>query len=164
MLAPPFRESPWLLKTASPAFKGMGTDGGTVLGKYFNNIAEDLKNKHRGKMLEQVLGWIGALHGYFSSSTGGGVRHGTDLRERIAVPPHEARLVCNLIRSYITCLMMEHERLSRGECGSQCVRCSGQRLVLLRPSAQILCYRSDPLQFAWLSHHRRDRQGLGASL
>lgn len=163
MLAPPFRESPWLLKTVSPAFKGMGTDGGTVLGKYFNNIAEDLKNKHRGKMLEQVLGWIGALHGYLSSSTGGGVRHGTDLRERIAVPSHEARLVCNLIRSYITYLMMEHERLSRGECGSQCVRCSGQRLVLLRPSAQILCYRSDPLQFAWLSHHRRDRQGLGAS-
>lgn len=109
---PAVQEILWLLETVSTAFKGMETDTGTVQGKYFNKIAEELKKHHKGKMLEQILGWIGALHGYLSSPTGGGIRHGTDLREGIAVQPLEARLICNLIRSYITYLMMEHERLS----------------------------------------------------
>jgi len=109
---PAVQEILWLLETVSTAFKGMETDAGTVQGKYFNKIADDLKKQHKGKMLEQVLGWITALHGYLSSPTGGGVRHGADLREGIAVQPLEARLICNLIRSYITYLMTEHERLS----------------------------------------------------
>jgi hypothetical protein len=110
---PAVQEILWLLETVSTAFKGMETDAGTVQGKYFNKIADDLRKQHKGKVLEQVLGWVGALHGYLSSPTGGGVRHGADLREGIAVQPHEARLICNLIRSYITYLLMEHERLSR---------------------------------------------------
>jgi hypothetical protein len=110
---PAVQEILWLLETVSTAFKGMETDAGTIQGKYFNKIAGDLKKQHKGKMLEQVLGWVVALHGYLSSPTGGGIRHGTDLREGIAVQVHEARLICNLIRSYITYLMMEHERLSR---------------------------------------------------
>ncbi len=112
---PAVQEILWLLETVSTAFKGMESDAGTVHGKYFNKIADDLKKQHKGKMLEQVLGWITVLHGYLSSPTGGGVRHGADLSDGIAVQPLEARLVCNLIRSYITYLMMEHERLSRNE-------------------------------------------------
>jgi len=53
------------------------------------------------------------LHGYLSSPTGGGVRHGVDLREGLALQIDEARLYCNLIRSYLTFLIAEHERLAR---------------------------------------------------
>ncbi|SPZ48216.1 Uncharacterised protein [Agrobacterium tumefaciens] len=55
------------------------------------------------------------LHGYLSSPTGGGVRHGVDLKEGLALEIDEARLYCNLIRSYLTFLIAEHERLSRRE-------------------------------------------------
>lgn len=37
-------------------------------------------------------------------ATGGGVRHGVDLREGVALQINEARLYCNLIRSYILSL------------------------------------------------------------
>ena len=42
------------------------------------------------------------LHGYLSSPTGGGIRHGVDLREGLALQLDEAQLYCNLIRSYLT--------------------------------------------------------------
>ncbi len=103
----------WLLETISTAFQGLDTGGGTVQGKYFNKIADDLRKHHRGKTLDQVLQWVTTLHGYLSSPTGGGIRHGADLRAGIATQPNEARLFCNLIRSYISYLMAEHERLSR---------------------------------------------------
>jgi hypothetical protein len=102
----------WLLETISTAFQGLDTGMGTIQGKYFNKIAEDLRRKHRGKTLDQVLDWITTLHGYLSSPTGGGIRHGTDLKAGIATQPNEARLFCNLIRSYIGYLIAEHERLS----------------------------------------------------
>jgi hypothetical protein len=103
----------WLLETVSTAFQGLETGAGTVQGKYFNKIAEDLRKHHKGKILDQVLAWVSALHGYLSSPTGGGVRHGTDLRAGISIQPNEARLFCNLIRSYISYLMAEHARLSK---------------------------------------------------
>ena len=53
------------------------------------------------------------LHGYLSSPTGGGVRHGVDLNEGLELGITEARLYCNLIRSYLTFLIAEHERLQR---------------------------------------------------
>ena len=53
------------------------------------------------------------LHGYLSSPTGGGVRHGVDLNEGLELGIVEARLYCNLIRSYLTFLIAEHERLQR---------------------------------------------------
>ena len=52
-----------------------------------------------------------SLHGYLSSPTGGGVRHGVDLNEVRELGISEARLYCNLIRSYLTFLMDEHDRL-----------------------------------------------------
>jgi hypothetical protein len=102
----------WLLETVSTAFQGLDTGTGTIQGKYFNKIADDLRRQHKGKTLEQVLDWVKTLHGYLSSPTGGGVRHGTDLKAGLAIHPSEARLFCNLIRSYITFLLAEHGRLS----------------------------------------------------
>lgn len=104
----------WLLETVSTAFQGLDTDAGTVQGKYFNKIAANLRSHHRGQTLDQVLNWVTTLHGYLSSPTGGGVRHGADLKAGVALRPNEARLFCNLIRSYITFLLTEHERLSAG--------------------------------------------------
>jgi hypothetical protein len=103
----------WLLETVSTVFQGIDTDAGTIEGKYFNKIAGDLRRLHRGQTLDQVLSWTTNLHGYLSSPTGGGVRHGTVLKAAIKIHPSEARLFCNLIRSYITYLLSEHERLGK---------------------------------------------------
>jgi hypothetical protein len=70
----------WLLETVSTAFQGLDTGSGTVQGKYFNKIADDLRRHHKGKILDHVLNWVTTLHGFLSSPTGGGVRHGTDLK------------------------------------------------------------------------------------
>lgn len=104
----------WLLESISTVFSGMELETGTVQGKYFNKIANDLRRHAKGRTLEQVLSWTTQLHGYLSSPTGGGVRHGADLRADVTLLPHEARLYCNLIRSYIYFLMSEHEKLSGG--------------------------------------------------
>ncbi len=103
----------WLLETVATAFKGLDAGASTVQGEYFNKIAADLRRHNRGTTLDQVLGWITTLHGFLSSPTGGGIRHGTDLKAGIATDPSEARLFCNLTRSYIHFLLTEHERLSR---------------------------------------------------
>lgn len=104
----------WLLETVATAFQGLDVGGGTVQGKYFNKIFDDLRRHNRGMTLDQVLGWIRTLHGYLSSPTGGGVRHGTDLTSGVALQPNEAQLYCNLIRSYISFLLAEHARLTAG--------------------------------------------------
>lgn len=103
----------WLLETISTAFQGLDTGAGTVEGKYFNKIADALGRHHKGQILEQVLSWIRNLHGYLSSPTGGGIRHGVDLKAGILIQPNEARLFCNLTRSYILFLMTEYERLRK---------------------------------------------------
>ena len=110
---PAVQEILWLLETVSTAFQGLETEAGTVQGKYFNKIIANLQKHNRGTALDQILSWVITLHGYLSSPTGGGIRHGTDLRAGVATQPDEARLFCNLIRSYITFLLSEHERLSR---------------------------------------------------
>jgi hypothetical protein len=101
----------WLLETVSTAFRGIDLGEGTVKGKYFNKIVDDLK-RFDGGDLKMVLEWITALHGYLSSPTGGGVRHGVDLAANVVIRPNEARLFCNLARSYIVYLIAEHERLT----------------------------------------------------
>ncbi len=103
----------WLLETVSTAFQGLETDSGTIQGKYFNKIVEDLRRRKQGTTLDQILDWVTKLHGYLSSPTGGGIRHGAHLKAGIATSPGEARLFCNLIRSYISFLLAEHERLSK---------------------------------------------------
>ncbi len=102
----------WLLESVVTAFRGIDTDEGTVEGKYFNKIALELRRNHRGQTLEQVLNWILSLHGYLSSPTGGGVRHGADLKAGVVVSLEDARLFCNLVRSYVGYLLTEYDRLS----------------------------------------------------
>lgn len=101
----------WLLETVSTAFQGAQINGETVQGRYFNKIAEDLRRNHSGQTLGQSIVWMKTLHGFLSSPTGGGVRHGESINSVRTLAPHEARLFCNLIRSYIAFLIEEHARL-----------------------------------------------------
>lgn len=105
------QESLWLLETVSTAFRGLDTGAGTVEGKYFNKIVKELRTGRKGTSLDNVLQWATTLHGYLSSPSGGGVRHGLDLSVGVPVGNNEARLFCNLIRSYLSFLLEEHERL-----------------------------------------------------
>ncbi|ANL39262.1 hypothetical protein [Rhizobium phaseoli] len=107
----------WLMESVLTAFKGLSAGKTTIEAKYFNKIALELRAKMKGQTIEQVLTWLTTLHGYLSSPTGGGVRHGVDLKSGITIDPDEGRLYCNLIRSYVTFLMAEHERLSRAAQG-----------------------------------------------
>jgi hypothetical protein len=103
----------WLMESVLTAFKGFSAGETTIEAKYFNKIAIELRTKMKGQTIEQVLTWLTTLHGYLSSPTGGGVRHGVDLKSGITINADEGRLYCNLIRSYVTFLMAEHERLIR---------------------------------------------------
>lgn len=107
----------WLMESVVTAFRGLSTGDTTIEEKYFNKIATELRNKKKGQTIEQVLSWLATLHGYLSSPTGGGVRHGIDLKSGISINADEGRLYCNLIRSYVTFLMSEHERMSRSSHG-----------------------------------------------
>jgi hypothetical protein len=102
------QETLWLLETVA----GHDTGTGTVEGKYFNDIAKELRHLHSGTTLERVLKWAAETHGYLSSPTGGGVRHGLDLTDGVGLSLNEARLFCNLVRSYLSFLLSEYERLS----------------------------------------------------
>jgi hypothetical protein len=70
------QESLWLLETVATAFRGLETGTETVEGRYFNQIAQELRRGNPGTTLNRVLEWMTALHGFLSSPTGGGVRHG----------------------------------------------------------------------------------------
>jgi hypothetical protein len=107
------QECLWVLETVSTAFRGIDTESGKVEGKYFNHIVRDLRQKHPGSVLDQILNWIGTMHGFLSSPTGGGIRHGVDLNRGIEIDFNQARLFCNLIRSYVQFLLVEQEELSR---------------------------------------------------
>jgi len=107
------QESLWLLETVATAFRGVQTGATTVEGTYFNQIVRELRQASRGTTLDRVLNWVTTLHGYLSSPTGGGVRHGLDLAEGVEIGPNEARLFCNLVRSYLSFLLVEHERMGR---------------------------------------------------
>lgn len=101
----------WLLETVATAFRGIESASGRVEGKYFNQIVRDLRSKTTDITLERVLDWITAMHGYLSSPQGGGVRHGIDLAKGVPLDLNEARLFCNLTRSYIHFLLAEHQGL-----------------------------------------------------
>lgn len=101
----------WLLETISTAFQGSQHDDGTVTGKYFNKIVGDLRRLNKGRVLGEVTGWMEKLHGYLSSPSGGGVRHGAVLTDTYEMSDGEAALFCNLTRSYINYLLHEHKRL-----------------------------------------------------
>ena len=108
------QESLWLLETVTTAFRGLDTQVGSIEGRYFNQIVRELRGANRGTSLDLVLQWVMGLHGYLSSPTGGGVRHGLDLQEGVRITTNEARLFCNLTRSYVGYLLSEYERMARG--------------------------------------------------
>jgi hypothetical protein len=102
----------WLLESVSTAFRGVNTESGVIGGTYFNTIVRELRTAAgRGTSLDRVLDWMTTMHGYLSAPAGGGVRHGIDLNRQVAISPSEARLYCNLARSYLGFLLAEHERL-----------------------------------------------------
>lgn len=101
----------WLLETISTAFDGRETAIGTIEGTYFNSIVRELIKHGSGGTLTQVTKWVSILHGYLSSPSGGGVRHGTNLNAAVDINIHEARLYCNLARSYIGYFLSELEAM-----------------------------------------------------
>jgi hypothetical protein len=105
------QEMLWVLESLSTGFRGVLLPTGEVRGKYFNQIANELKSANPGTTLSRALEWCEQLHGYLSSPTGGGVRHGADLKGALAITENEARLFCNLIRTYVWFLQSEHGRL-----------------------------------------------------
>ena len=108
------QESLWLLESVTTAFRGLPTAGETVRGRYFNEIVRELRRSNHRSNLVRVLEWITSLHGYLSSPTGGGIRHGLDLNDGVAIETNDARLFCNLVRSYLSYLLVEYERLALG--------------------------------------------------
>lgn len=102
-----------MLETVSTVFRGVGYAEGDVTGKYFNKIVGDLMRLHWGQTLNQVLGWLEYAHGYLSVPDGGGVRYGAELRSNIETTEGEARLYCDLTRSYINYLLHEHANLGQ---------------------------------------------------
>lgn len=101
----------WLLETISTAFHGAEYPEGNIAGKYFNRIIGDLRRVNRGRTLSRVVDWMENMHGYLSSPGGGGIRHGAVLNENVEITESEARLYCDLTRSYISFLLHEHSRL-----------------------------------------------------
>jgi len=104
----------WLLETVATAFRGLETATGTVEGKYFNQIVRELRDIDPSNTLKYALESVVRLHGYLSSPTGGGVRHGLDLDVGVPIGDNEARFFCNLIRSYLSFFLIEHQRLVQG--------------------------------------------------
>lgn len=102
----------FLLESVATAFRGMDTEAGQIGGAYFNQIVRELRQEGARPALEQVLNWLATMHGYLSAPAGGGIRHGLDLNRGVEISHSEARLYCNLTRSYLSFLLAEHERLA----------------------------------------------------
>lgn len=114
------QEMLWILESIATTFRGATLSTVTIQGRYFNNIAKEMMVASRGTTLARVVEWCTQLHGYLSSPTGGGVRHGLDLKSGTVTSPEEGRLFCNLILSYVTYLMAEHAKIvSRGSTGDE---------------------------------------------
>ena len=101
----------WLLETITTAFRNTEILEGSVQDRYFNEIIRRLRREHGHH--DQIFRWMLNLHGYLSSPTGGGVRHGVDVKEGLPIKLNDARLFCNLIRSYVTFLIFEHDGLAQ---------------------------------------------------
>ena len=101
----------FLLESVATAFRGMDTEAGQIGGTYFNQIVRELRTRDTRPALDQVLRWLTTMHGYLSAPAGGGIRHGLDLKQGVEINHSEARLYCNLTRSYLNFLLAEHERL-----------------------------------------------------
>lgn len=101
----------WILESITTAFRGEKLRSGTIKEKYFTKIVEEIRIANQGKTLNYILKTLDGLYGYLSSPTGGGGRHGIDLKDGRPMTLAEGRLFCNLIRSYISFLLGEYEAI-----------------------------------------------------
>jgi hypothetical protein len=106
-------ESLWLLDSVTTVFSGLQLGEGQVSGIYFNTIINDLRRLQPDTSLPHIMRWMESMYGYLSSPGGGQIRHGMNLSEQVRLNANEARLYCNLTRSFIEFLLSEHERLTR---------------------------------------------------
>jgi hypothetical protein len=104
----------WVLESLMTGFKGSTFNGEKVNGKYFNMIVCELKGVTGNTTLKRALEWCNQLHGFLSSPTGGKVRHGLDIKNMSTLPPEEARLFCNLIKSYVAFFQDEYHKAHGG--------------------------------------------------
>lgn len=102
----------WVLESVVTAFNSVVVEGTEVRGHYFNQIVRELRQASEGRILEQALGWLDTFYGYLSAPKGGGIRHGLNLSSD-PITVNEARLFCNLIRSYIHYLLHEQAHLDQ---------------------------------------------------
>lgn len=107
----------WMLESLVTTFRGATLPTGEIRGGYFNQIAKELRAGASGTTLDRVVDWVVQLHGYLSSPTGGGVRHGLDLHSGTPISLAEARLFVNLVLSYVSFLLAEHARLTARNAG-----------------------------------------------
>lgn len=103
----------WLLESITTAFRGVQIADSNIKGKYFSKIIEEMRHLNRHKTLDQVSGWLINIYGYLSAPGGGGVRHGADILNYDELTPGEARLFCDLARSYISYFLNEYSLLQR---------------------------------------------------
>src|SRR5690606_29805103 len=109
------------------AFRGIESEADAIRGKYFNEIVRDLRCLARGSTLERVLDWMAGLHGFLSSPTGGGIRHGLDLN--MGIPIGQPKLVSSAT-SFAATLAIYSQSMSgsgrREHKKGRARRCSGQ--------------------------------------
>ncbi len=103
----------WLLESISTAFAGLDVNGRTIQGDYFNEVTKSLQQADGAGTLGTVARWLIALQAYLSGPDQGGIRHGGQLHLE-GLLHHEAVLLFNLTRTYISYLLAEYERLTSG--------------------------------------------------
>jgi hypothetical protein len=101
----------WLLESISTSFRGLTINQTEIQGEYFNEVMKAVKRASEGSLLSNASRWVMDLQSYLSDTSGGGIRHGRELRLG-GLQTHEAELFCNLTRSYISYLLVEYELLS----------------------------------------------------
>jgi len=105
----------WLLESIMLSFSGCNMNGQEISGSYFNEVTKSLKRSAGdGEVMGAVARWLEALQSYLSGPSEAGIRHGSHLH-REGLKKHEAELLCNLTRSYISYLLSEYELLTADE-------------------------------------------------
>lgn len=104
----------WLLESVSTAFAGLTINGRTIEGDYFNAVMKSIQQANGSSTLGTVARWLAAQQAFLSGPDQGGIRHGRRLHLE-GLQPHEAILLFNLTRCYISYLLAEYERLTSGK-------------------------------------------------
>lgn len=102
----------WLLESIMLLFAGRELNGQQISGMYFNEVAKSLRRAAGdAAMMGAVSRWLEALQSYLSGPSEAGIRHGRHLHME-GLKKHEAELLCNLTRSYVSYLLTEYESLN----------------------------------------------------